>query len=164
MVSMALQRHIVKKPTKSNTVLEEPEWRWSSDALHWQRRLSTVPEIWVTDHPSLPVWFVESGGQVPDSVFLALWTQYSSVALMKRELFWWSLSDIEHRLQCLIEDMDESPDSIEEVGANQDSQMSLSNDGGYDPMRALLAAQESRPFNPQRQFETIEGGRFRAKH
>ena len=161
MVVMDPQRHMVKKLTKSSTVLENTDWRWCSDSLQWQRRVSTVPEIWVVDHPSLPKWFIEFGGQVPDSVFLELWTQYSSLTLMKKALFWMSLSAIEHRLHILVADTDMIDSSEQSLVSDLNPQ---ENDGEYDPMRALLAAQEGRPFNPQRQFETIEGGRFRAKH
>jgi hypothetical protein len=132
--------------------------------LRWQRKISVEPEIWVPDHPSLPVWFVEYGGQVPDSVFLDLWTQNPSVLLMKKILFWWSVTEIEQKIQLLELTVDESIESTQPSPLVVESTTVQSRDGEYDPMRALLAAQESRPFNPQRQFETIEGGRFRAKH
>ena len=83
---------------------------------------------------------------------------------MKRILFWWSVTEIEEKIQSLNLDIEQSKESILPSTSMVESTIVQSADGEYDPMRALLAAQESRPFNPQRQFETIEGGRFRAKH
>ena len=163
MENMEPLRLIVKKHTDPIGHLDSTDWRWSTVELQWQRKISEEPDIWVRDHPPLPEWFINSGGVVTPSTLASLWNEASSVAMLKREVFWLSLEELECMLSALTEI--EAPvveDSKGDLGVS--STKRGDEQALYDPMRAILDAQEGRPFNPQHQFETIEGGRFRAKH
>lgn len=169
MVVTVLQRRIVKKRIKN---FSASNWRWSPQNLQWERRLSLSEDFWVSDHPPLPDWFIEAGGQISDSVFLELLASTATLEELHQQLFWMSQDELSAMVKAHSQDtvfvegtIDPSDTRSDDVVSTEDVMLVDSEpSAGYDPMRALLAAQESRPFNPQRQFETLEGGRFQAKH
>ena len=91
MVVMEQQRHIVKKRIKN---LSSPNWRWSSLTLQWERQLSSAEDFWVSDHPSLPDWFIEAGGQISDGVFLELLASTATLEALHQKLFWMSIDEL----------------------------------------------------------------------
>ena len=146
-----VKRPPVKKLTNTS------EWRWSETAYEWQR-LHPKEGVWVSDHRPLPIWLIEESGVVTDSRISQIWEDSDGFAELKKQLFWMSFAELKQRLDNLTTENQEKDGPIPTHSGN-------SKDGViYDPMQAVLDSQRYREYEPQQQFQTSEGGRFRAKH
>ena len=146
-----MKRHTVKKLTNTS------EWRWSEIDYEWQR-LHPREGVWVSDHRPLPRWFIEESGVVTDSRITQIWEESDSFVELKKQLFWMSFAELKRRLDNLItKSQEEDGPILTHSGNSQESVI-------YDPMQAVLDSQRYREYEPQQQFQTSEGGRFRAKH
>ena len=152
---------MVRTMRKDRTVkklTDTPEWRWS-DTLHEWQRLHPVEGVWVTDHRPLPNWFLEDSGIVTDARFVEICQNVETLVELKQQLYWMSFGELKERRAELFGETQLGKPKIPESS-------NISDDGvlGYDPMQALLESQQYREYEPQRQFQTSEGSRFRAKH
>ncbi len=160
----------MEKSRTVKTLTENTDWQWSDVLCQWQR-LHPVEKVWVSDHPPLPEWFILECGVVSDDRMQLIWLESQTFADIKKQLFWMSEEEMQVRIKALssvqkvaestppdptvIPDLIDTPDLIDSPDVSTDS---------YDPMQAVLNSQQSREYRPQRQFETSEGSRFRAKH
>ena len=154
----------MEKSRTVKTLTENPDWRWSEGICQWQR-LHPVEKVWVSDHPPLPEWFILECGIVSEDRMQLIWLESQTFADVKKQLFWMSVEEVQVRIKSISSvqnsaestppDPKDAPDLIDNIDTSTDS---------YDPMQAVLNSQQNREYRPQRQFETSEGSRFRAKH
>ena len=161
------------------------QWRWDSGRTLWQRWCPEV-EQWVSEHRSLPQWFIDAGGVVSSRRFIELWVQSSSWNELHQALFWWSADELQAKMDDLTDKLlkmgiqpppmlsvstssnESDIESLMEEGvlSSLDGQP-VNSEGGYDPMQAIFQAQSKRQeqlSGSRPQFQTLEQGKFTARH
>jgi hypothetical protein len=168
----------------------QKKWRWNLSLSHWQC-WDDGNQIWISDHHPLPSWFLNAGGVIPKIEFLRFWNVSSTWNEMRQHLFWLSISEIQDfaveletecfrigvRTPSLLGSGVESgiegdnvvlSEWIAEGLVESMADAPIDEDGNYDPMRALFQAQSKRQksdsSDSRPQFQTLEQGKFTARH
>ena len=161
-------------------------WRWSASLLEWQS-YDEASELWVSDFPELPDWFVGCQGELSIHRFIEIWQQSSTLNDVKKVLFWMPIKEIEEysqwvnavlearglkelqhlELQSIIVLSEEEVNDLISKELLEKETFYEPEGDVYDPVKALLRAQSKKNPEGTPHIQTVEvGGRytFRAKH
>ena len=170
------KKNTKKTPSKVDT------WQWNDDALQWMFWLE-VEKMWIPEHKPMPDWFLKEGC-VSTRRFVLIWKQATSINDVKRELFWWSVQEILDTWESINQTcVQQSIVKLSPLPLLQPEKQKLAihtlleegllekesfhQEEGYDPMKALLKAQQQKQESGRVQFQSmeVEGRyRFQAKH
>lgn len=162
------------------------KWRWNKDKLHWEV-YDRSRRKWTFEHHSLPKWFLTDEGVVTPKRFIKIWQKAKSFSDVKREIFWWSVEEIqefaaninqflqakeieplkEHLLSQKEWISQKDLDGLVEKSILQKEEYAQDSSEDYDPMKALLQAQKKRSPSNLSSIETMEVTgryRFQARH
>ena len=157
---------------------------WFENEMKW---MTQVPEgtEWVESNPVLPAW--AANGKVPANRFVRIWAGAETLNDVKKEIFWLSLEQLEEKRklisswlmengyqqlklletkEALLFTRGELKELLEEgLILRQDEDVEDEREA-YDPMKAVLEAQQHQENTNRSHIETYEVGglRFRARH
>ena len=169
------------------------EWKWFDEEMQW-KRLAPPPEgehsaegrarSWIPGCPPLPEW--AESGRIPVARFIRIWSASGTINDARKEIFWLSAEAMEEerlRISSWLEAKGYEPlpglPDRSEILLTEDELSLLLEEGllrkaeevdtreAYDPVKAVMDAEEPPPEQPRSHIQTHEMGggmRFRAKH
>ena len=157
-------------------------WKWFDDEMQWKRQVPDSGE-WTAGSPPLPGWAAD---RLPAARFIRLWGSSETINDVKKVLFWLDEEELEQersRISAWLEEKGYVGLPLlprrEDVLLSEEELEALLDEGlltraeeedtreDYDPVRAVLEAQEESASHLRSHIQTEElggGMRFRAKH
>ena len=172
-----------KNTKKTPPKVDTDTWQWNDDLLQWMFWLE-IEKMWIPEHKPMPDWFLQDGC-VSTRKFVCIWKQSTSINEVKKEIFWWSVQEIVDTWESINQMcVQQSIVKLPSLPLLQPEKQALAlqtlleeglleketfhqEEQGYDPMKALLKAQQQKQETGRVQFQSMEVDgryRFQAKH
>lgn len=159
----------------------DDKWRWNQVELQWEL-YDRVKKRWYFDHHPLPTWFLNAQGIVTVKRFIQIWQVAETLGDVKKKIFWWSINELKDfaiEIDLFLKTKEFKP--LKELSLESKEFISVKELDGlvassilekkeyaqessehYDPMKALLQAQEDQGQRGMSHIETMEvSGRYR---